>query len=410
MRDFIRLFVLVIFLFLISSEVFALTLAEALQIAEQHPVLQLHDLNIQGRQHEKRDAAARGATGLSLTSENFGGHQTGFSDLETTFELTLPIQDAHKVRARQKLGDAAISLTQQEKIADRWQIMAHTTRAFHKALSITSLIEGAQANIDNSQKLVSAARIMVESGAVAEQEIYQAALLLQQAELEKKTLADSLAEAKAELAIAMGLEELVDSTIIGSITDDIELPGFDQLELMIKTSHPEIRNRESEIAEAEARLQILRSDNRPAWNVVAGARNQREMNQNDFLIGIAAELPRSRDNHGARLALKKDIARLRLTQINTQRELRLKLLSAWQKLTRLKEQSQILRDKILPDAHHLFELSLEGYQLGKTDQIVVLQAQREYLQQKNSYLQRLNELYEAYDYIGSLVGSGSKPE
>jgi len=78
-----------------------------------------------------------------------------------------------------------------------------------------------------------------------------------------------------------------------------------------------------------------------------------------------------------------------------------------QKFNRLQEQSKELRDRVLPAAWQLFELSLAGYQLGKTDQIVVLQAQKEFLGQKESYLQKLEELYEAVDFIESLTGPAS---
>ena len=52
----------------------------------------------------------------------------------------------------------------------------------------------------------------------------------------------------------------------------------------------------------------------------------------------------------------------------------------------------------------LFEMALTGYQLGKTDQVVVLQAQKEYLSQKQAYLQKLDELYQSAAAIENLTG------
>ena len=47
--------------------------------------------------------------------------------------------------------------------------------------------------------------------------------------------------------------------------------------------------------------------------------------------------------------------------------------------------------------------ALAGYQ-QQTDQIVVLQAQKEYLSQKQSYLQKLDELYQSVAAIETLTG------
>ncbi|EKD83580.1 MAG: hypothetical protein ACD_39C00585G0003 [uncultured bacterium] len=404
MRFSTRLVILLSIFSLSFNHLWALTLSEALETAEKHPVLQSHDLNVQGRQYEAGDASARGASSISLNSENFGGSQPGASNIESSIEFSLPLQDNRKVKAKQKLAATRIELSRLEKTNAHWVIKSRTQRAFHRALTARLLAEKAEENIENAQKLVDAAQIMVEAGATAEQEVFQARLLEQQARLELQSMRGRLEDASAELAIAMGLESLDNQAIEGSATVDLELPKFEELETLVLNSHPEILYRKLQADETKAKLDVIRTENRPAWELTAGARNLRETSQHDFLIGFTVEIPRARDNQGERKALNNDLQRLKLEQDNAARELRLHLLNAWQRFNRLQDQSKKLRDEILPAAHHLFELSLTGYQLGKTDQIVVLQAQKEFLSQKDNYLQRLEELYEAMDFIESLAG------
>ncbi len=407
MREFFRLFLLVVFIISFPSFSSGLTLPDALAMAEQHPVLKLHDLNIAGRQYEIIDTSAKGPDSLSITTENFGG-KSGFSDLETTIEVSMPLQNSRRVKARKKLAEARVSLSRVEKETARWMILSQTTRAFHKALVINGLTEKARENIENSEKLLEASKIMVEAGSVAEQEVFQAELVLAQAKLELQSMLGLQADAKVDLIAAMGLESLAEIDVVGSVTAELELPAVEELESIIFKSHPEIVTRQLDATQTQARLDLIRAENTPTWNITAGARNSRETGTNDFLIGFSAELPRARDNKGERAALKKDLERISLEQKNSERELRLKLQSAWQRFNRLQDQTRRLRDEILPGAYHLFELSLTGYQLGKTDQIVVLQAQKEFLGQKENYLQHLEELYEAASSIESLAGvSGS---
>lgn len=403
MRTFLRHFIFVTFLVSLTCPSFSLTLPEALDMARKHPVLKLHDLKIQGLQYEAIDSSARGPANLAITSENFGG-KTGFSELETTLEISLPLADSRRVNARKKLAESNIRLGKLEKETARWLILSQTRRAFNRALAIKALTDKAKENIDNSEKLLNASRIMVESGAVAEQEIYQAELVVKQAKFDLQSLSGTLEEAKAELVTSMGLESMTEIELTGSITAELELEPFDEIEKFIINSHPEVATLQAETGRTQAQLNLIRSENRPIWSITAGARNLGETGNNDFLIGFSVEIPHSRDNKGERAALKTDLDRLALEKQNSQRELRLKLKSAIQKFKRLQQQAIELRDEILPGAYQLFELSLTGYQLGKTDQLVVLQAQKEFLSQKESYLQRLDELYEAADSIESLAG------
>lgn len=407
MRVSMRFVILLFTLSLPFTHLSALTLSEALEIAKQHPALQSHDLNIQGREHEARDASSRGASSISLNTENLSGSQRGFSSLESTLEFSMPIQDRQKVKARQKLATARTNLSKLEKANARWIIQSQTQRAFHRALTARVLAEKAEENIENAQKLASASQIMVDAGATPEQEVFQADLLLQQAKLELQSMQGRFADAKAELAIAMGLDSLKDHTIEGSATIDLQLPAIEELEKLVLNTHPELLTKQLLADEAQSKLGVIRAGNRPSWELTAGARHLRENSQHDFLIGFTVELPRARDNRGERQALASDLERLALEKANAARELRLRLLNAWQRFNRLQEQSRKLRDEILPGAYHIFELSLAGYQLGKTDQIVALQAQKEFLGQKDNYLQGLEELYEALDYIESLVGPGA---
>jgi len=406
MRLFSRLVILLIVFSFTLTPAQALTLHEALMKAENHPALKSHELNIQGRQHEAEDANAVGATSISLSSENLSGNRPGFSHAETSVEIALPISDQRKIRARKKLAESRIELSRIDLASARWLIQSQVQRCFHRALTTRVFTEKAEESIENAQKLVEAARVMVDAGAVAEQEILQAELL-RQAEIEFQSMQGKYQDDIAELAIALGMESLENIRIEGSATVDLELPPAEELELLVMNSHPDIIAKRLEAEEIRAKLGLIRAENLPGWSITAGARNLRDASENDFLIGVTVELPRSRDNRGERRALKCDLERLAAEQDNRLRELHLQLQSAMQKFNRLQEQSKELRDRVLPAAWQLFELSLAGYQLGKTDQIVVLQAQKEFLGQKESYLQKLEELYEAVDFIESLTGPAS---
>ncbi|EKD81712.1 MAG: outer membrane efflux protein [uncultured bacterium] len=404
MRVLMRFVILLHIIFFPFNQSQALTLDDALEIAQKHPVLQSHDLNIRGREHEAKDANAKGASSISFNSENFGGSQRGFSNVESSIEFSLPIQDRKKVKARTKLARARIDLSKLEKTSAAWIIQSQTQRAFHRALTARLFAEKAEENIENAQKMVNAAQIMVEAGSTAEREVFQAELLSQEAKLEHQSFLGRFEDAKADLAIAMGLDSLQHHSIEGSATIDLQLPAIEELEKLVLSSHPEILVGDLLADEVQSKLAVIRAENRPGWEITAGARNLRETSQHDFLIGITVELPRARDNKGERQALKYDLERLALEKANKARELRLQLLNAWQKFTRLQNQSIKIRDEILPASYHLFELALTGYQLGKTDQIVVLQTQKEFLSHRDNYLQNLEELYEAMDYIESLAG------
>lgn len=63
-----------------------------------------------------------------------------------------------------------------------------------------------------------------------------------------------------------------------------------------------------------------------------------------------------------------------------------------------------LKNQISPNAQRALEMALDGYRLGKTDQIVVLEARKAYAEVTKQMFAALLEMYQAVDAIEELTG------
>jgi outer membrane protein TolC len=91
---------------------------------------------------------------------------------------------------------------------------------------------------------------------------------------------------------------------------------------------------------------------------------------------------------------------------NVKREAFLKLEGLVKQFERLKMQTAGLKADILPGTERLYNLSVEGYKLGKIGQTEVLQVQRELLDMRKAYLEKTRELWAAAVAIETLTGQG----
>ncbi|MDD3001605.1 MAG: TolC family protein, partial [Candidatus Riflebacteria bacterium] len=133
---------------------------------------------------------------------------------------------------------------------------------------------------------------------------------------------------------------------------------------------------------------------------------ERESGDTTAIFGISGEFSHRRDNKKEMEILNEEKKRITLLLNNVKREALLKLEGLISQFERLKKQTAGLKAEILPGAEKLYNLSIEGYKLGKIGQAEVLQVQRELLDMRKAYWDKTAELWAAATAIETLTGHG----
>lgn len=382
----------------------SLTLTEALTLTASHPALLESQINTDQAGFAAGDAGKRGPDEISLETENFGGRLSGFSSAEITASFKRPILDRKKTQAQKRLAALSRDAAKIELAALKREIGYRVQTAFHRVIGLQNLYRNAQELSRINLDMFEATKARVEAGASPEQEVVKAQLDIDRVEVERKNLEGQLAEAMICLYREMGVHDAFQGEAVGTLTPEIELPAIEKLQEKILEIHPAFLLVEQNLKENGARLELLKAENRPSYHWAAGARNFREDGRHAYVFGVEAELPNRHANQGARNAAKIEKNKIETAREKAQRELFTTLQEQVKRFHRSRETAFRLRDQIMPTAQKALEMTLDGYRLGKTDQVVVLEARKAYAEVARQSLAALSELYEAVDAIEQLTG------
>lgn len=389
----------------ISSNSSALSIQEALTIAESHPLLKIYDSVIQKAKTEQKIINKRGPSELSLVTEKLGG-KSGFNVSEIKLEYAIPLKNHRLARAVENLVNITKNSENLKKNSLKRLILNETVKSFSMALAMCELVEKAQQNIENSKKLLEVSKIMAETGSISESEVYKAELALKQAELELSVAEGEYQTSLFDLSSAMGLKESINSKLEGDSEMQIVLPNSAELQELLLRQNPEIINANTQLAYLSGEQSLLRMKSKPEWKLITGATNDQESRDTSLTFGFNTEFSNKRDSLGEIKLLEEEKKHLLQVLENITRESLLSLNNLLLRFKRIKHQLTTLKSEIIPSIERLYQLSIEGFSLGKTGQTDVLLVQQELLAMRKTYWFKVIELIDAATSIENLTGFG----
>lgn len=382
----------------------AFTLTEALAKVARHPALEVERLEKKRVEVQGSDLGRCPGDSLELEVENLSGSRPGWREAEVKLTWRRPLLDRAKVRSERNALGVALRENDWELERRRWEISSDVQRAFHRCLVASLLADSARQREDIMRAMMDAARARFESGAGPEREVLKARLEVQRCELERRQLEGSLVEARLTVFRELGVEASSGGNPVGTLTPDLVLPELPRLVEGMEAIHPELARIRLQVSRSQAEEAVLSGKNRADWSMMAGVAGSREPQEQALLIGIEAGLPNPRANSGARKAFG-----IEREKLERQREVLRR--AAGQRLEELavcfdnsRQNALELRDRIVPGAEEVLRLCLDAYQLGKSDQMVILEAQKTLAESRQEYFKALGELYQAADEIEKMCG------
>ncbi|MFZ2959814.1 MAG: TolC family protein [Candidatus Ozemobacteraceae bacterium] len=387
-----------------ESPVWGLSLTDVLEKIASHPLLTAAHLNQEAVAHLGFDVGKRGSDEVSLGTENVSGGLTGYSEAETTLSWRRPMLDGARVRVARKEADRACRSAAFETERLAWRLSSEAQGFFHRALGLRDLTVTADELVTLTEDVARTAYERVKAGAAPESEAIKADMELTRARTEQKRTRAELAEALLRLGRALGTTIAPESPLTGTLTVDLSLPSHDSLLVGLHERHPAFR--EQAIALEENRLagDRLRAENRPEYAFEAGVRDLRADKKATFVMGVTIDLPNRNANAGARAAVETRKRRIEAEQEAIRQALETELDELLTRFSAAREAALDLRDRILPAARNVFDLALEGYRLGKTDQLTVLEARKSRLETQRELQKTVGDLYQATTEIEKICG------
>lgn len=384
----------------------ALTLDDAIaRVADTHPNLRLIDSRAKVLDAEKDLASLRPAliAGASIENALGSGDSRGFKEAELSLSLASVLERGGKLDARRVLAQTRIDALAMERETRRLDLLAEVARRYLAVIAAQRHAQIAQADIDQRQRTVAAARQRLRAGASPESVVLTAEAALARAELDQARAGQQTNAARQYLAALWGER---DPGFTVASADPTALPDIDSAsalsDLMQQT--PEITQFAGEQRIREARLQLARSNASPDLSWQLGVRRLQATDDVGLIASLSLPLGA---RHRAQPEIQAAAAELSLLEIEREAKdmsLYSTLIEAHGRYLGAQLEVNRLRDGVLPKLDQAERAAERAYRAGAISYLEWAQVQSECISTRRQRLEVALDAQRALIEIQRLTG------
>lgn len=377
----------------------ALTLGQAVQLAmAQNPELASARLELQAMEGAEIQAGARPNPEVGVQVEDPRGVTR-----TTTLQWSQVIELGGKRSARLA---AAASAREQAAVAlqaKQAELRAAVSSGFFEVLGAQELVRLTQASLELARNAASIAGKRVQAGKVPPLEQSRAQVAEAGVRAELAQAQSDLLLARQRLAAFWGQGQITFDRVEGN---DASLPESlsNQRVGELMTNAPAIRLAQLDIARRQALTEAEQARRVPDVTVTLGAKRAAELGRTQAVVGFSIPLPLFDTNQGNLLEALRREEQAREVLNATEVRVRAEVSQAIERLRLTREQVQLLRSDVLPQAQATYDAAVKGYELGKFAFLDVLDAQRTLFQLRQQMLRSTAEAYRVAAELDRLLG------
>jgi cobalt-zinc-cadmium efflux system outer membrane protein len=306
-----------------------------------------------------------------------------------------------------------IALAQQEMAVADVDVFA-ATRAlrrqvrddFFGLLAANQAVQLARDVADIAGRLRDVAQARFEEGAAPRVEVLAADLELGRAESDLDLIVAERAVAQAMLNEVLDRPPAQVVSLAGDLADASATPTLETAVAMAQAANPDLLAIERTIALEERRADLLRAERVPTPVVqFGGVFNAPGEFDAGAQAGVSIGLPIFNRNQGEIAGARATAAQLQLRREALRRAIENEVFAAEARVQAGRQRVVVYRDRLVPAATTLRGLAEEGYRLGRSPLLAVLEAQRSLRDVRREYLQAQLALQQAIAGLEETIGA-----
>jgi outer membrane protein, heavy metal efflux system len=340
-----------------------------------------------------------GYHGMEMGNFGTAGQQGGYVMQRFITARKLKLDQA---AAGQKTNEAHFQFHAQEQ-----RVLTDVQIRFYEALAAQRRFDLTKDLLQIGADLVKATEKLIEGRQRSENDLLQAQIRADEAEILLENSRNEFDESWRRLMAVVGTPTLAITSLSGDLATNADSLDWNIALEMLLAGHPELSMAR---ARAErARILILRAKREPIPNIDLSV-SIRHMNTNgdnvaDIQVGIPIPVfNRNQGNIAAAeaewVAACREIERIEL-------QLQDRLAIAYRRYANARQQAQKYSERIVPRAERSLSLVTQGYESGQVEYLTLLVAQQTYLQARLASIDSLRELQTAAALIEGQLLKGS---
>ena len=343
---------------------------------------------------------------IAFEVENFGGKDEldGFESAEATLAVSQLLELGGKRSARSNIATYEKSLVENDFQIESQGLLLETMEAFYALLAAQERFNQAKQLIGLAEQSYKTVADRVEAGKVSPIQELQARVELNLVRNAWEASQRQLVQARQYLSSLWGAPKPDFDVVVGDFEDLHEPPTWEELQVLFP-DNPELKRWDTELASKKANLELERANGVSDLTLSFGVRNYQETDDYAFVAGIEFPLPLFDRNQGSKKAAQSEVYQSTYQRDAAVAKLESNLQSAYQELLSTFHQARTIKQDIMPAAENANEAAQTGYQEGKFDFLVALDAQRTLFEVKGQYIDAFSSYHEARLNVMKLVGS-----
>lgn len=290
------------------------------------------------------------------------------------------------------------------------QVRHKVRDAFYNVLLARAHSQQANEALKLTQRLQQIANDRFSVGDVPQLEVLQAQLEVSRAEVDYKVLVQQEKTARSQLAAFLNLPEASVGELEGAINDLPLLPDATDLMQKARASNTDIQRTMQQRTIENSRLSLFKWQRVPNLDLQGGVDLDAPP---DFQIGgraqLAITLPIFSRNQGEIAQSNANLHVLDLSLAASRRTVDGTVEAAYLDAAAKRSQAELYRDNLVPATIRLENMTEESYRAGKSNVLVVIDAQRRTNDLQRAYLDSLFSFQAAFSNLEEIVGVSLGP-
>lgn len=383
-----------------------ITLQEAVDTAlVNNPNLKAFVYEISSLEKQKIQAGLIPNLEADFEAEDFlGGKElSGIKGSQYTLSASQLFELGGKRSSRINLAETEIVSSRGDYELLKLDVIANVKSTIFSLYQIQKQIEQQRKFVELNEEILKTISERVKAGRTSPAEESKVKVALTNSRIELDRLQRSFSSIQAQLNSLLGTtgKNLIPAT---ALFDSISVPPTREEITGNIEEIPSIKLLQNEVNIREAALELERSLAVPDLTVSGGVRYLNELKTNSFVAGVSIPLPFFNRNQGNIQA-----AEVRLEQMDAIKNTRrlnviAQLNTAYNNLLSAYNNSQQLKNSIIPEAENAYEVTRQGYIQGRFAFIDLLDAQRTLFETQTQFLLELSDYYNSLIEIENVTG------
>lgn len=316
---------------------------------------------------------------------------------------------AGKLGLRQQVVAAEIERARTNLEAERIRVKSGVRAEFQLALVAQERLDMTKQLRDIAKQSVQSVNAMHMASEASRIALLQAQTANAEAELAVETSEASLVAARERLIAVVGVNDLPQARLSGTVGIEIEPVSYEQLRSDVIAASPELAGRVAQIDQAQRSLRLACASVTPDINTQFAAGIDTATDDAFGSLQVSVPLPIINRNQGN---IRRTRAEITVADRDLQRaelELKYRLAVAFQKYDVARLQRDRIREEIVPRAEETLELSVQAFEAGESSYLELLTVQRTLFEARLALLNATALASQSANLINNYLLSGVPP-